>query len=287
MAKYDMECGFSFEYDPTRTLPPDRVSERLGNGAAKVINTIQALPRLGISIVKPLNVLSLGVGTGIELLATLAGTDSKTDLRLFGIDIDPYCINLTKHNIDSMARSYKTAPRSRIWQADWKDPATWLRLSKQTYSAILFNPPFLPKGEKVRPGYEQVPEFMMYTNDSDGLEHYKAVTPHLIDLLSENEGSTLFIRLSLAKSGKYIVLPDWEKLVRKITEQHCLSYRYDARQVTQNRWGLFFTVSRANTGLPPQENPLVDIALKERLSSIPKDTGDLFRMLSNRVRICT
>ena len=62
---------------------------------------------------------------------------------------------------------------------DWAEQATWDELAKRKYHVILFNPPFLPTRDAIRSGYENVSVGMLYTNDTEGLEHYQCVLPQL------------------------------------------------------------------------------------------------------------
>ncbi len=190
---------FTLMYNPKETLPPDRVATLMGFEAGAVVNTRRVLLEDPLANVE---VLDLGVGTGVHLISAAIRVQELGNVSLDGVDIDDRAIKTTQQNLDRLLQSLPLPqkPTINLEVGDWLEEDFWGRLSKK-YDVILFNPPYLPAGEKVRDGYSEVPEQTMYGPGSDGLGHYKAVLPHLPSLLKDEEGATILVRYPDFLSG--------------------------------------------------------------------------------------
>lgn len=183
---------FKLTFNPKETLPPDNVAKLMGFEAGAVINTRRVLLENPLA---EMGILDLGVGTGIHLVSAAMRIQELDNVSLRGVDIDTRAIATAQQNLDRLIQSLSLPhkPNLDLKVGDWLNVDFWRTLS-QKFDVILFNPPYLPTGEKVRDGYSEVPEQTMYGPDSDGLGHYRAVLPHLPALLKDEEGATILVR---------------------------------------------------------------------------------------------
>ncbi|MDD4616431.1 MAG: peptide chain release factor N(5)-glutamine methyltransferase [Alphaproteobacteria bacterium] len=121
----------------------------------------------------PLRILDLGTGTGCVLLALLHELPEATGL---GIDagpraIDQAAINAAALNLNSRAK-FRTG--------------NWVKGVKEKFDVIVSNPPYIASSEI--PGLmREVREFdplLALDGGEDGLDAYRALIPHVADLLS-------------------------------------------------------------------------------------------------------
>lgn len=222
MSTFMLESGFEFSYNPSKCLRPDKVSERIGWESGWAVNHLRMVAK---DLEKPVRILDLGVGTGIILLGALGSVENKTNLVLSGIDEDQYCVQLTRKNLVRLSKLVNAKPRLEIVQKDWSDPQTREQLQANKAHVITFNPPYLLEGEQVRPGYDRVPKNTMYVPNTDGLFHYRRMLPFLLDFLSTDPLSSIFIRIPRISNDNPNTKKELEKLIQQMIQ------KYPARNV--------------------------------------------------------
>lgn len=265
---YTLYTGTKIEYDPTRVLPPDLASEDMGYEGGVVINTLRFLAK---DSHMPVNVLELGVGSGVGLVALLQRVRNKNNIHLFGIDIDPYCVDLTRRNIENVISDDMEKPTVEIIRADWNDETTWSELRQRKYQVILFNPPYLTRGTALLPGYENVPDHMVYTDDSDELKHYRNILPKIPDILAEEIGSAFISRGARHQFSQPEIRTIFYSLQNELgnTVYSAGMYLMDG-----DRWAHRMCIARSLEALAPHQDPL----------NIYVESGDLSQEVADRIR---
>lgn len=227
---------FDIIYDRTRCMPPDVVSERIGESAAQAVDRIRAIYQNPDRAIK---VLEVGIGTGLMSVTMLAAVGNPNNLAIAGFDIDDYCVESARFNLGSLIKQHQAQSTFDIWQASWDENATWEKVAhKGLFDIVLFNPPYLPKHEAIEPGYEGVPISAGYTTDNYGLQHYISVLPKIATVLNVSQGSTAFIR----KSSRYINDSDQTRRFEEIIDpilnsRKQLLYKNVVEQVTEKYKG--------------------------------------------------
>lgn len=276
---YTLSNGFKITYDAARTLPPDEISEQMGKEAALAINRMRfGSDRAGM----PINVLELGIGTGVILASTLANVKSRKDISVYGIDIDPYAVDLTRKTLNRLIDSPQEGLTIDLQQRDWLASDTWDDLRQRKYHIIHFNPPFLPPGENVRTGYEGVPKSTMYSDDPEGLDHYRYVLPQLPTLLSEDTGSAVIIRRRPPADGMdfydrtFYQKDELTRLVEDLYAQMPGCSKSEQVDFDPARSGSWVTIGRSNGwGLPIHQNPLISA-----VQDPDADIGSLLKLIA-------
>jgi methylase of polypeptide subunit release factors len=278
LLQYKTKSGHVVEYDPSKSLPPDIVSEALGYEAANVVNAIRFITR---DSNPPLNVLELGVGTGVCLVSLLGKVNEKNGVSLHGIDIDPYAVALTRKNIEGVITSDPQKPEIEITQGDWLMEETWKKFGQRKYQVIIFNPPYLPSNEKVREGYETVPTLTMYTSDEDGLQHYREVLPHLPSLISDNDGSTILVRRPRNDYANRQRDERLDEIVDALIKRlpGGIASADSVIGFNEERRGHILSITRSKDGTAPHRDPAVIMAQRLGLDYVPT-VDELVQLLS-------
>ncbi len=264
---------FEIEYNPSLTLPPDALSDNIGQGAGQAVNAIAFRARVAKNATRPINVLELGVGCGIGLVSLVSRLKGTSNLVLDGIDIDEYCVRLTNYNLGRASRHFNHSFESNIYTADWLKESTWEKLRQKQYDVIMFNPPYLPLGEQVRPGYENVPSAAMYTNDNDGLEHYQQVIPRIASIFCQDEGSTFFIRMPRSTGENSERFRKIDQIIMNLAKQipDCSFNEIIEATFGKGRRGSMATLFIGQSCF----DPLIQIAQRDELSFIPTTVEEL------------
>lgn len=261
--EYTLASGYRMHIDSRLSLPPDIVSENIGYEAAAVVNTIR---HLKAESHLPISVLELGVGTGISLVSLLERVKDPSNISLAGIDIDAKSVELSHANIQNWGSARDLNVDANIVRADWNDESTWVSLAQSRYHVILFNPPYLVAGDKVRKGYESVPKHMLYAGDEHGMEHYKNVLPRIPSILSDDEGSSILVRNALGVYSGQESQAEYRDLITDVMRQ--IPGGSTMRGViwaplSADRAGSWVTISKTEEWVPPHHNPIHMLAQTE------------------------
>jgi methylase of polypeptide subunit release factors len=188
--------GPPIEFDRSQQLPPDEVSETL---AAEALKAVKFCRWANYDATMPVRVLVPGCGAGTlahGLLAQLEADDSPYatgPIHIDAFDIGEASVMTARRNFAKFTGN--AAFTSDVFEADWADQSLWSKLSASPYDLVLFNPPYLPTSEvnKLRPGYETTPAVSL-DGGIDGLDHFRVVVPHLIDILEDKPATEALFR---------------------------------------------------------------------------------------------
>jgi methylase of polypeptide subunit release factors len=153
-----IELGF----DRRIVLPPDEATVRMAHIGKKLLE----MARLAEQIYKYDHndaldtAIDLGSGSAVIGMAIIDQVKTLTS-----VDNDPRALDYGKQNLEALSEAGLVD--LQFIEGSWNDATLWEALPQS--GLIISNPPYLVKGEPIRPGYEQTPQSHLYVDTMEEL----------------------------------------------------------------------------------------------------------------------
>ena len=223
--KYVGRLQKPLEFDPTVVLPPDRVSEYMGELAyfgAMWSHFLSDDPSYRANVLVP------GIGSGIIAASLLSqraryiarhAEFAEFPIHIEAFDVDARAVEVAQENLTAYLESDDSATVS-VYQADWHDQSTWDRVGQQQYHGVIMNPPYLTPAslKHIRSGYEKTPvsALMDTSGYSTGLGAYATLLPQVAKIIEVAPGSIILGRFAVGDEAARMMQ---EMLISQFAEQ--------------------------------------------------------------------
>lgn len=259
---YELGRGFAVQFDRSLALPPDVITEQQGKMVSRALEYQRAAEILygePGDYDRTRRVLDLGTGVGSFLVAAIAGHRSHDfKLECVGIDHDQALLQPVVTNlVAAMSTARELDPElqfsSKVLYGDWNNSSLWKDLGN--FDWIFCNPPYLNPGDSLLPGYENVPESHVFSEDRESMYHSLLV--HGLSHL--NPFATMVLRRSTKDSDNGL-----ERMSAALVDADTVTSDgfvvIDSWQpYSTDRSGLTLSVTKTDRNLPPHSDPRVMI----------------------------
>lgn len=204
---YRGELLHPMNYDPTKVLPPDEVSEYLGQlafMAAWWASFLSEEKEFSARVLLP------GVGSGIIPAAFLSERKRHVSAHLpfahfpvhfDAFDLDPEAVAVSEQTLEPYLRADDSVAAD-VSVANWRDQGTWTA-RQGPYTTIVMNPPYLTpqRVQTIRAGYEHTPSTALIdtTGNMEGLGEYEYLLPPVARSIRAQPGAALIGRFAVGK----------------------------------------------------------------------------------------
>jgi methylase of polypeptide subunit release factors len=205
--EYTGELLYPLTLDPAEALPPDRISEYLGELAFTAVKWADFLHDPAADEPFTARILIPGIGSGIIAAGLLSARTRQISeqrymahvpLHIDAYDISEAAVATARHNLEPYLDDDDIT--LNLYQASWRDAATWQGIA-EPYTTVVINPPFLSRerAAQIRAGYDDVPPTALVdtTGDEDGLGEYLHLLPEVALHIAHQPGAAVLGRFAV------------------------------------------------------------------------------------------